>query len=197
MVSAVQVNDARSRHPVRRRPALVGAGHRPGRHVNRTLTGVRALAVRAVVCSARPGSMADGMASSQPPTDREPRTVPRHSGARAPPPEAKNQTYYGARLALWRGVPVTPRPQLIAGRLPASIDHMPWALPRSSAALRASRCPRQPMGVGLVAVERQRRGDQAPDRRRVRPVSGRLESPYGKYSQIWILARSSMSAVVA
>lgn len=40
-------------HPLCRRPALRGAGRRPVRHVKRTLTQVRTLAGRAVVCSAR------------------------------------------------------------------------------------------------------------------------------------------------
>jgi hypothetical protein len=46
---------------------------------------------------------------------------------------------------------------------------------RSSAAPSALRCPRQPMGVCVTTQSDSGSGGQAPDRRRVRPVSGRLE----------------------
>jgi len=70
-------------------------------------------------------------------------------------------------------VPVTPRAQLAAGRLPAHRDQVPSVL----SVLRRSR--------GLFAVRASRwasawsppsgSGSQAPNRRRVRPGSGRLE----------------------
>jgi hypothetical protein len=47
-------------------------------------------------------------------------------------------------------------PQLVAGRLPAQRRSRALGAVCSLAAPRASRCPRQPMGVGLVAAKRQR-----------------------------------------
>ena len=50
-------------HPVCRRPAQRGAGRRPGRHLRARPVGhCPNLAPRATVCSACPGSTADGMA---------------------------------------------------------------------------------------------------------------------------------------
>jgi hypothetical protein len=122
-------------HPVRHRPALVGAGRRPGRHVKRTLTPVRTLAVRAVVCSARPGRRRAGWLRATTRLSREPHGLG-HPGAGAPPPEARRLTHRGEQPGLWRGVAATSHVKRAAGRLPAPSESRALGDVRSSAVAR-------------------------------------------------------------
>ncbi|SCL58621.1 hypothetical protein GA0070606_2966 [Micromonospora citrea] len=167
-------------------PPSWGAGHRPARHVKRTLTPVRTLAGRAVVCSACPGRWRAGWLPPRPPTDRDSPTKPWPSWSRSapaggavaatsrPPPvrrRGRRALPYAARL-------VAARP----GRLPAH-PHPINAAVVMRRPLRAFRSPRQPPGV-LRARSRSASvaTGRAPRRRRVRPVQGRLdrrtESPH-------------------
>jgi hypothetical protein len=156
-------------------PPIWGAGRRPGRHVKRTVTLVQALAAQAEACSARPGRRWAGWLP-QPPTQRDPRTEPRPSRGRSAPAGGKEPDLRGPHPALRRGVAATPRAQIAAGRLPAHPDQVPAVLsvlrrPPVLCAVRASRWAwawSPPSDSGS--------GGQAPDRRRVRPVSGRLEN---------------------
>jgi hypothetical protein len=103
-----------------------------------------------------PGSIAGRNGPAQPPTHHDVRTDLGHPGAGAPPPKATRHD-------------LAP-----PGRLPPKSK-----CPRRRNSLAAPRGvalrPRQPMGIGRAAAERQRQRRRAPDRRRERPVQGRLE----------------------
>jgi hypothetical protein len=126
-------------------PPTVGAGRRLGRHVKQTLTRVRTLAARAVVCSACPGRRWAGWprATTHP---ARPAYGPLHPGARAPPPEAPTADRNPRYGAAW-----LPRRAPARRRLPAADPPRSSALGAVvSAASGASRYPRQPMGVGVT-----------------------------------------------
>ncbi len=119
--------------------------------------------------------------AAQPPTHRDPRTDPGHPGARAPPPEAN---------PLWT---VTCAPARRAGHAARPARRRPAAGPdRSRVSVlsvfgspEASRCPRQPMGVGLVAAERQRqRRPGARSGGACGPFRAALKT-YGKFSPVF------------
>ena len=161
--------------PVRRRPAPRGAGRRPGRHVSRTLTRVRTLAGRAVVCSACPGRRRAGWprATTHGP---QPATDLAASRSRSAPAGGKDaELLRSRRLALRRGVTAAPRRLARpAGCRPHKDQRALGPVVRSGGpgppAIRASR-----WASVWPPRSAERSGGQAPKRRRVRPVSGRLE----------------------
>jgi hypothetical protein len=163
------INEA-TRRPVRRRPALLGSGPAArGRDVKRTLRGVRPSRPRAVVCSACPGRRRAGRLSDHRPAD------PRGCPGAGDPRRRQTSSCYGSppRVAARRDRCVALTGRAAGCRL---INISALDAVRSSAARRASCDPRQPPGVGMAAAGGRASGGHAPERRRVRPVSGRLEA---------------------
>jgi hypothetical protein len=139
-------------------PPIVGAGRRPGRHLRRALTWLRALAARAVVCSASPGSTADGDGSAQPPAHRDaPYGVPTILGPEIPAGGKRARPTAACHSRNGAAWTAAPRAQLAAaGPAPGpTLTRCPWRCPFVGGSENI-RCPRQPMGVGLGAAERQR-----------------------------------------
>ncbi len=137
------------RHPVCHRPALRGAGHRPARHVKRTLTPDGRWRVgRWPARLARVDGRRDG--PPQPPTDRDPPMGPRPSWSRsAPAGGALTATPRPPPLRRRgrRALPYAARARGRAAR-PAAGPPPPGQRPcRAAAAHRASRYPRQPPGI--------------------------------------------------
>lgn len=159
-------------------PPSWGAGHRPVRHVKRTLTHVRDAGGLGGGLLGSPGSTAGGMGPAQPPMDRDPPADPRPSRSRcAPAGGAVTATGPPPRTAV--ADPACPslrradRARCPAGCRPTNTNH-----PRHHRQRRPPGIPLSAPAAGRSAwpeSERQRSDGLAPRRRRVRPVSGRLE----------------------